>query len=119
MPPPCPPRKPVRHTPAPNGKAVGKALQKQIVAYVQDAVEANKEDKNPPAEWDLAMKGIKVRQKHLQYAIDALDKGVWWGEEALRCHYRRHKASQLFSKQCNKKQDWLYLEAHYLSLIHI
>ena len=94
-------------------EAVGKALQKQIVAYVQEAVEANKDDKNPPAEWDLAMKGIKVRQKHLQYAIDALDKGVWWGEEALRCHYRRHKASQLFSKQCNKKQDWLYLEAHY------
>ncbi len=59
------------------------------------------------------MKGIKGRQKHLQYAIDALDKGVWWGEEALRCHYRRHKSSQLFTKQCNKKQDWLYLEAHY------
>ena len=94
-------------------EAVGKALQKQIVAYVQEAVEANKDDKNPPEAWDLAMKGIKVRQKHLQYAIDAVDKGVWWGEEALRCHYRRHKASQLFSKQCNKKQDWLYTEAHY------
>ena len=94
-------------------EAVGKALQKQIVAYVQEAVEANKDDKNPPEAWDLAMRGIKVRQKHLQYAIDAVDKGVWWGEEALRCHYRRHKASQLFSKQCNKKQDWLYTEAHY------
>jgi hypothetical protein len=79
----------------------------------RDSVGATQEDKNPPPEWDLAMKGIKVRQKHLQYAIDALDKGVWWGEEALRCHYRRHKASQLFTKQCNKKQDWLYLEAHY------
>ena len=79
----------------------------------RDGVGATQEDKNPPPEWDLAMKGIKVRQKHLQYAIDALDKGVWWGEEALRCHYRRHKASQLFTKQCNKKQDWLYLEAHY------
>ncbi|CAH0380096.1 unnamed protein product [Pelagomonas calceolata] len=94
-------------------EAVGKALQKRIVAFVQDAVEQNKDDKNPPAEWDLAMRGIKVRQKHLQYAIDAVDKALWWGEEALRCHYRRHKASQLFSRQCDKKQDWLYDEAHY------
>ena len=29
-------------------EAVGKALQRQIVACVQDAVEQNKEDKNPP-----------------------------------------------------------------------
>ena len=65
------------------------------------------------AEWDLAMKGIKTRQKHLSYAIDAVDKALWWGEEALRCHYRRHKASQLFSRQCDRKQDWLYEEAHY------
>ena len=59
------------------------------------------------------MRGIKTRQKHLTYAIDAVDKALWWGEEALRCHYRRHKASQLFSRQCDKKQDWLYDEAHY------
>ena len=76
-------------------------------------VRAAQEDKNPPPEWDLAMKGIKTRQKHLTYAIDAVDKALWWGEEALRCHYRRHKASQLFSRQCDKKQDWLYDEAHY------
>ena len=65
------------------------------------------------AEWDLAMKGIKTRQKHLSYAIDAVDKAVWWGEEALRCHYRRHKASKLFSRQCDRKQAWLHDEAHY------
>ena len=65
--------------------------------------------------WDLAMRGIKTSQKHLSYAIDAVDKALWWGEEALRCHYRRHKASQLFSRQCDRKQDWLYEEAHYCS----
>ena len=44
--------------------------------------------------------------------IDAVDKALWWGEEALRCHYRRHKASKLFSRQCDRKQAWLHDEAH-------
>ena len=93
--------------------AVGKALQKMIVAHVQEAIDEKRDNKDPPAAWELATKGIKCRKVHLAYAIDTLDKGVWWGEEALRCHYRRHRASQLFSKQCNKKQDWLGIEAGY------
>ena len=86
---------------------------RRVACESRDGVRAAQDDKNPPPAWDLAMKQIKIRQKHLQYAVDAVDKARWWGEEALRCHYRRHKASQLFSKQCDRKQAWLHDEAHY------
>ena len=67
-------------------EAVGKALQKQIVAYVQEAVEANKEDKNPPEAWDLAMKGLKYdRSTSSTPSTGARASG---GARSFSCHYR-------------------------------
>mmetsp|Transcript_15226 Transcript_15226/g.52795 ORF Transcript_15226/g.52795 Transcript_15226/m.52795 type:complete len:1495 (+) Transcript_15226:68-4552(+) len=86
---------------------VGKALQAMIVAYLSAESEKTQAPAKVPEAWDVAMRGVAARRKHLTYAVDALEKAQWWGVEAVRCHYRRHRACALSMSTAANRLRWL------------
>lgn len=60
---------------------------------------------------DLALKGAAVRRVHLHYALEVVEMCQWWAVEALRCHYRRHRASNLLNRDASEQLAWAATEA--------
>ncbi|KAH8093406.1 hypothetical protein JL720_4538 [Aureococcus anophagefferens] len=78
-----------------------------IVAYLSAESEKTQAPAKVPEAWDVAMRGVAARRKHLTYAVDALEKAQWWGVEAVRCHYRRHRACALSMSTAANRLRWL------------